>query len=50
MRAGDDRGVITPYLYNCLVQALDDCERIFGNPALPGEAMKARVYYEADDT
>ena len=39
--AGDDRGVITPYLYNCLVQALDDCVRIFGNPALPGEANES---------
>lgn len=39
--SGNDRGVITPYLYNCLVQALDDCERFFGNPTLPGEANES---------
>ena len=36
--AGDDRGVITPYMYNCLVQALADCERIFGTELLAGES------------
>lgn len=36
---GDDRGgLITPYMYNSLVDALADCERIFGDPVLPGES------------
>ena len=34
--SGDDRGgIITPYLYAQLQQALSDCERIFGSPQLP---------------
>ncbi len=37
--SGDDRGgLITPYFYNCLVNALDDCERIFGDVYLPASA------------
>ena len=36
--SGDDRGVINTYLYNSLVQALKDCERIFGDPQLPDES------------
>lgn len=36
---GDDRGgLITPYMYNSLVNALADCERIFGDPVLQGES------------
>ena len=33
--SGDDRGVITPGMYNAFVTALDDCERIFGTLELP---------------
>ena len=34
--AGDDRGgVITPYMYSTLQQALEDCERIFGTLEMP---------------
>lgn len=34
--AGDDRGgVITPYMYSTLLDALEDCERIFGTLEMP---------------
>lgn len=34
--AGDTRGgVITPYMYQCLQKALEDCERIFGTLEMP---------------
>ncbi len=36
--SGDNRGVITPYFYNCLVQALADCESIFGTLEMPEES------------
>ena len=35
--SGDDRGVITPGMYNAFVTALDDCERIFGTLEFPAE-------------
>ena len=41
---GDTRGgIITPYMYSSLQQALSDCERIFGNPTLPGAADESET-------
>lgn len=41
---GDTRGgIITPYMYSRLQQALSDCERIFGNPTLPGAADESET-------
>ena len=34
--AGETRGgAITPYMYQCLQEALEDCERIFGTLEMP---------------
>ena len=41
--SGNDRGVINTYLYNSLVTALKDCERIFGNPTLPGDTAESEA-------
>ena len=42
--SGDTRGgIITPYMYSRLQQALSDCERIFGNPTLPGAADESET-------
>lgn len=39
---GDTRdGIITPYMYAKLQQALADCERFFGNPQLPTDESEA---------
>lgn len=40
--SGDTRdGIITPYMYAQLQQALADCERFFGNPQLPTDESEA---------
>lgn len=41
--SGDDRGgIITPYMYATLQQALADCERIFGNATLPTDESETQ--------
>ena len=41
--SGDDRGgIITPYMYATLQQALADCERIFGNVTLPTDESETQ--------
>ena len=40
--SGDDRGgAITPYVYSRLQQALEDCERIFGDISIPNDERMA---------
>ena len=39
--SGNDRGVITPYMYSCLEKALADCESIFGELSLTTEESEA---------
>ena len=40
--SGDDRGgAITPYVYSRLQQALEDCERIFGEVSIPNDERMA---------